>query len=98
MKEIKELFAAVSERLQRLARSGAVVAKPISVGSRHVIPLCELRLGFGGGGGHGTGEADAGGSGTGTGTGGGAGGGAKATPVAVLVVEDGRVRLETLGH
>jgi uncharacterized spore protein YtfJ len=98
MKHVKELFAAVSDRLARLARGNAVVAKPISVGDRHVIPLCELSVGFGGGGGIGEGEPDKPGGEPMSGTGGGAGGGAKATPVAVLVIENGKVRIEQLGQ
>jgi len=95
MKDISQLLTAVSERLTGLARSNAVVARKISVGERHVIPLCELALGFGGGGG--TGEAsDTGGSGSGQGTGGAAGGMAKAAPVAVIVVDGDTVRIESL--
>lgn len=99
MEEIKELFAAISERLKRMAQANAVVAKPISVGDRHVIPLCELKLAFGGGGGRAEGEGKAKeGLGAGMGMGGGTGGGAKACPVAVIVVEGNKVRLERLGR
>ncbi len=100
MKHIKELFALVTEKLEGLARGNAVVAKPISVGNRHVIPLCELSVGFGGGGGVGEGDMadDNAAEGRASGIGGGVGGGAKAAPVAVLVIEDGRVRIEQLGR
>ncbi len=97
MKHVKELFAAVSKRVAGLARSNAVVAKPISVGERHIIPLCELSVGFGGGGGVGEGEPLKPGDEPIAGIGGGAGGGAKASPVAVLVIENGKVRVEQLG-
>ncbi len=96
MKHVKDIFAAVSERVTQLAKGNAVVAKPISVGDRHVLTLCELSLGFGGMGGSGEGKEE--GQGDGKGTGGGAGGGAKASPVAVLVIEDGKVRIEHLGQ
>jgi len=98
MKHVKEIFAAVSDRMTQLAKGNAVVAKPISVGDRHVIPLCELTIGFGGGGGVGEGEPAQPGGEPIVGTGGGAGGGAKATPVAVIVIEDGKVRIEQLGQ
>jgi len=98
MKHVKDLFAAVSDRLASLAKGNAVVAKPISVGDRHVIPLCELSVGFGGGGGVGEGEPNKPGDDPVAGTGGGAGGGAKASPVAVLVIENGKVRIEHLGQ
>ena len=98
MKHIKDIFAAVSDRVTSLAKGNAVVAKPISVGDRHVIPLCELTVGFGGGGGQGEGEPLKPGDQPMSGVGGGAGGGAKAAPVAVLVIEDGKVRVEPLGQ
>jgi uncharacterized spore protein YtfJ len=98
MKSFKEIFAAVSDRLASLAKSNAVVAKPISVGDRHIIPLCELSVGFGGGGGVGEGEAIKPGNDLMTGSGGGAGGAAKATPVAVVVIENGKVQIQHLGQ
>jgi uncharacterized spore protein YtfJ len=99
MKPIRDLFATVTEKLEKLARGNAVVARPISVGDRHLLPLCELAIGFGAGGGTGEGtgtETDA--TGTSSGVGGGAGGGAKASPVAILVIENGKARLERLGR
>jgi DegV family protein with EDD domain len=75
----------VSERLTKLARGNAVVAKPLSVGDRHIVPLCELSLAVAGGGG--SGESLEEGPESGSGTGGGAGGAAKANPVAILVVD-----------
>lgn len=92
---IKAMFEAVSARMKALTERNAVVSKPISVGDRHVITLCELSLGFGGLGGSGSGEED--GTGAGSGTGAGAAGRASACPVAVLVVEGGKVRLDELG-
>lgn len=81
------LFTTVSEQLKRLARGNAVVATPVSLEHRHIVPLCELSMAIGAGGGIDETE---------NGTGGGAGGAAKANPVAVLVVENGRARLENL--
>ncbi|MFO0745992.1 MAG: spore germination protein GerW family protein [Myxococcota bacterium] len=95
MRYVKEMFEAVTGRLKALALRNAVVAKPISVGDRHVLTLCELSVGFGGVGGRGEGQEE--GQGSGTGGGGGAGGRAAACPVAVLVIEGGKVRLEHLG-
>ena len=94
MEQMKTLIGMLSERLKEVAAANAVVAKPVSVGDRHVVPLCELGLSFGGGGGGGEGRAKEGPGGTGTAAA--AGGGAKATPVAVLVVEGSRVRLEKI--
>ena len=96
MDHIKNLFASLGRHFEALARANAVVARPISLGNRHVLPLCELSVAFGGGGG--VGEVSPGpGKEPQKGTGGGAGGGSKASPVAVLVIVDGKVRLEKIG-
>jgi uncharacterized spore protein YtfJ len=91
MDQIKNMLSLLSDKLRQVAHGNAVVAKPISMGERHVVPLVELSLALGGGGGEGEEES------SGRGTGGGAGGGVKATPVAVLVVDHGKARLEVLG-
>lgn len=96
MKKVIEVFQVLSKMLDRFAAGNAVVAKPISIGDRHVLPLCELSLGWAGAGGEGDGEGDESGKGRGSGTGGGGGGSAKANPVALIVVENGKVRLESL--
>ena len=95
MKHIYTLIEKVTDRLDGLARGNAVVSKTISVGDKHVIPLCELSLGFGAGGGSGEGT-DSSGKGSGQGQGGGSGAGIKATPLAVVVVDGSQVRIELL--
>lgn len=96
MEHVKDLIGLLSERLKKVAGANAVVAKPVSVGDRHIVPLCELGLTFGGGGGDGAGKAKAGPGGTGMAAA--AAGGAKASPIAVLVIEGGNVRLEKIGR
>jgi len=96
MKHIQDLLSSISGHLGKLAGGNAVVSKTLSVGDRHVVPLCELSMGFGGGGGIGEGTDESGKGGGGSGTGGGAGGGAKANPVAVVVIDGGKVRVESL--
>ncbi|MCB9727145.1 MAG: hypothetical protein H6746_01545 [Deltaproteobacteria bacterium] len=91
MGEMDQLLERLGARLKEMARANAVVGETISVGGRHAVPLCELNLAIGGG----TGQGEEGGA-TGSGMGGGAGGGAKATPVAVIVVEGGRARVQML--
>lgn len=98
MNHVTELLKKATTRLRELAKGNAVVAKKVSVGNRHVIPLCELTVGFGGGGGQGEGSDPDNSQASGKGTAGGAGGSAKASPVAVILVEDGKVRIESLGH
>jgi uncharacterized spore protein YtfJ len=96
MKHVEEILESLSGQLRTLAQGNAVVAKPLSVGDKHVIPLCQLSMGLGAGGGIGEGEADdAAGYAGGKGVGGGAGGGAKVAPVAVVVVDGDEVRIET---
>jgi len=97
MEHIKELFKVLGQHFEKLAKANAVVAKPISMGDRHIVPLCELSLAFGGGGGAGE-IAPGGGKEPQKGVGGGAGGGAKASPIAVLVIEGGKARLERIGN
>lgn len=97
MQHVKKLLETLSERFDDLAKGNAVVAKKVSVGDRHVIPLCELSLGFGGGGGTGEGSDEDESLGSGKGSAEGGGGGAKATPVAVIIVDGGKVRIQSLG-
>jgi uncharacterized spore protein YtfJ len=96
MEALKKILGALVVRLEALAKGNAVVGKKISVGDRHVIPLCELSLGLAGGGGSGQGGPR--GKEESKGQGGGAGGGARVTPLAVIVVEGGKVRIEHLGR
>ena len=96
MNDVKNIISMISERLKKMAQGNAVVSKPISFGDRHVLPLCELSLGFGGGGGSGEDMGNGEPSG-GQNIGGGTGGSAKATPVAVIVVDGKNVRIESLG-
>jgi len=93
MEQVKAMLDAIRRRLPGAAMKDLVASKPLSVSGQHVLVLSEFSIGFGAGGGSGDG-----GKGTGKGTGGGGGGGAKASPVAVLVVEQGKVRLERVGN
>jgi uncharacterized spore protein YtfJ len=95
MEQVKDLIHLLSAQLKRVAAANAVIAKPVSVGDRHILPLCELGVTFGGGGGGGEGTGK---DGHGQGLGAAAGGGAKASPIAVLVIEAGKVRLDKIGR
>jgi len=98
MKHVEALLKTITDRLHHLAETNAIVGRTISVGDRHVIPLCELSMGFGGGGGAAQGEevAEGGGGTSGKGMGAGVGGGASAAPVAVVIVDGATVRIEGL--
>jgi uncharacterized spore protein YtfJ len=93
MEGVKKILDVVRGRLSRVALKDVVVSRPISVAERHVLVLSEVVYGFGAGGGSG----DEKGKKATRGSGAGGGGGAKATPVAVLVVDGGKVRVEKLG-
>ncbi len=93
MQDVKRMLDVVRGRVSPSALKDVVVSKPISVGDRHVVVLSAVSYGFAAGGGSGDGGKRAA-----RGSGGGGGGGAKATPVAAVVVEGGKVRLERLGR
>jgi uncharacterized spore protein YtfJ len=97
MEPIKQLAGKTTEYLTHLAKSGAVMSKPISAGDRHLVPLCELVLAFGSGGGTGEAQGDDAGAGAAKGEGGGAAGAAKTTPVAVLIIDEQGARIQALG-
>ena len=94
MEHVKKLLDAVRARLPAGAMKDSVASRPFSVADRHVLVLSEFSIGFGAGGGSGESEEKR----SARGTGGGGGGGAKASPIAVLVVEQGKVRLEKIGN
>ncbi len=94
MEGVKTILDVVRGRLSRAALKDAVVSKPISVAERHAVVLSEVSYGFAAGGGSG----DEKGKRASRGSGAGGGGGVKASPVAVLVVDGGKVRLERLGR
>ncbi len=98
MKQVKEMMEGLFENLKQLAKENSVAAQPISIEDRHVLPLCSLALGYGGGSGEGTGgeKEKESSPGSGKAIGQGAGGGGRVTPVAVIVVEGDKVRLESL--
>jgi uncharacterized spore protein YtfJ len=93
MEGVKRILDVVRGKLSRTALKDVVVSKPISVAARHVVVLSEVSYGFGAGGGSG----DEKGKRASRGSGVGGGGGAKASPVAVLVVDGDKVRVEKLG-
>ncbi len=102
MKHINEMFEKLTERFESWAKNNSVMSKPISNGDCHVIPLCELRVGFGGGGGGGNSRVGGGDENEEEsfdkvkGGGMGSGGGVQVTPVAAIIIEKNKVRLELL--
>ncbi len=97
MEFVKDILTDLNKNLAKLAEDNAVVGKAVSVGDRHVVPLCEITLAFGGGAGTGEGSLEERIKPSGA-RGQGAGGAAKTKPVAVLVIDGTKVRLEPLGE
>lgn len=87
--------------LSDLANADVVMAKPVDVKGKQVIPVLALNVGFGGGGGeaegegsgHGHGAKKHGGKGKGKGAGSGAAGGARLIPIALVVRDAAGVRV-----
>jgi len=92
MEHVKNLITLLSERLKRVAAGNAVVAKAVSVGDRHIVPLCELGLTFGGGGGTGEGKDKRGQSAAGLGAAAGGGADDDADGFTLIKIVLGRVR------
>jgi len=88
------LLKGTIDELERMLEAKQVVGEPLSFGNTTVVPLLSVGFGFGAGGGGGNGTSPKGDVGGGGGGGGAGGGGIK--PVAVLVIEDGNVRLEPI--
>ena len=94
--DVKGVITLIGDRLKTMAGNNAVASKPLSIGNRHVLPLCELSLNFGGAGGTSE-DPENGKEQNGQGAGSGVGGSAKAVPVAVVVVDGDNIRIESFG-
>ena len=80
--------------LQQMLDAKHVISEPMTFGETTIVPLVSVGFGFGAGGGGGGGTSPGGDGGEGGGGGGGGGGGIK--PIAVLIIQDGAVRLERI--
>jgi uncharacterized spore protein YtfJ len=92
MEHVQNLLKANLEEIERLLSTKTVVGEPIKVEGVTLIPLISIGFGFGAGGGSGQAQKPGAGEGQGAGTGG--GGGIK--PVAVVVISDDGVRVESV--
>lgn len=91
------LIRGTVEELGRMLDAKHVISEPMTFGQTTVVPLVSVGFAFGAGGGGGSGtspEGKGGQNGEGGGGGGGAGGGVK--PIAVLIIQEGSVRLERI--
>ena len=84
---VVEILKAVVGELKDISRSETIIGKPVTIGSRTVIPIMKISVGFGAGGGQGEGNK------IGEGFGGGGGGGARIEPAAFIIMDDDGVSL-----
>jgi uncharacterized spore protein YtfJ len=92
--EAGSLIRGTVGELKQMLDAKHVIGEPMQFGGATVVPLVNVGFGFGAGSGGGGGKSPGGEQGEGGGGGGGGGGGVK--PVAVLVIQDGRVTLEPI--
>lgn len=90
MQNIEGLFDKAVHEIEKMLDSNRVVGEPITVENATLIPLINVGFGFGVGSGEGV-EPD-----KGSGSGGGTGGGGGAKPVALVVIDDSGIRVESI--
>ncbi len=84
---VTDILKSIVGELKEMARSEAVVGKPITVEGKTVIPVVKISVGFGAGGGEGQQDTK------GSGFGGGGGGGASIEPAAFVVIDNESIAL-----
>ena len=87
-----ESIESMVSHLDRMVSSKTVVGEPIVSGNATIIPILTASFGFGIGGGEGTEPS------RGAGKGGGGGAGAKLSPTALIIVQDGEVKVYSLSQ
>ena len=90
MQEIEKLFDKAVGEIERMLNTKTVVGEPMNIEGNTLIPLINVGFGFGVGAGEGTEPQK------GSGHGGGTGGGGGVKPVALVVVNEGGVRVEPI--
>jgi uncharacterized spore protein YtfJ len=90
MQNIESLFDKAVGEIERMLNSKTVVGEPIKIEGNTLIPLVNVGFGFGVGSGEGTEQQK------GTGHGGGTGGGGGVKPVALIVINDEGVHVESI--
>ena len=89
---LKENIEAIVSRLENLITTKTVVGEPIVSGNTTIIPIMSASFGFGSGSGEGSDP------GKGAGKGGGGGAGAKVSPTALVVIQEGEVKVYSLSQ
>ena len=94
MEETQNLVKTTMDEIKQVLSAQRAVGEPIVVGGTTVIPLVSVGFGFGGGGGTGKGSKSEKEAGEARGEGTGGGGGVK--PVALIIVNEDGVKVETI--
>ena len=94
MEDTQNLVKTSMEEIRGMLSANRVAGEPIVVGGNTIIPIVSVGFGFGGGGGTSKGGKSGKEMGEGTGMGTGGGGGVK--PVALIIVNEEGVRVETI--
>ena len=84
---VVEIIRGVVSELREVARTESIVGEPITIGSKTLVPIVRISVGFGAGGGEGADDKNRGGFG------GGGGGGARVEPAAFIVIEEDGISL-----
>ena len=90
MKDIENLFGKAVDEIERMLNTKTVVGDPITVEGNTLIPLISVGFGFGVGGGEGNDPKK------GIGSGGGTGGGGGVKPIALVIINQDGVRVESV--
>ncbi len=90
MKDIENLFGKAIGEIERMLNTKTVVGDPITVEGNTLIPLISVGFGFGVGAGEGNDPKK------GVGSGGGTGGGGGVKPIALVIINQDGVRVETV--
>lgn len=88
MESLEDVIRAITAEMQKSISAKTVVGDPVTFEGKTIIPLISVGMGFGAGTGTGKAADNAGG--------GGGGGGMAIKPVAVVVIDENGVKLETL--
>ncbi|HWQ20121.1 MAG TPA: spore germination protein GerW family protein [Methanotrichaceae archaeon] len=102
--DAEELLKTALGEIEKVMTANTVIGDPVSCEGKTIIPVAGMSVDFGGGGGEGsmtgkeTGESNASiGAGSALGgAGGGAGGGFTIKPVALIIIDNGELRIEHL--
>lgn len=85
--QVMEVIKGIVGELKEISSTSSVVGEPITIGTKTVIPVIKITVGFGAGGGEGEKEKVAGGFGAG------GGGGAIVEPAAFIIIDENGISL-----